>query len=86
LKGAVRRWLGWFRDPGNRSRRATERSAKVPKEIAAEFTTEELMEFLEGDLYPTQADPAFKEKLRGELWEMVQRRYRAGTSDERSEE
>jgi hypothetical protein len=48
----------------------------VSKEVAAEFTTEELAEFLEGDLHPAQADPEFKERLRGELWELVRRRYR----------
>jgi hypothetical protein len=52
------------------------RDQNVSQEVAAEFTTEELMEFLEGDLHPAQADPAFKERLRGELWELVQRRYR----------
>lgn len=48
----------------------------MSKEVAAEFTTVELVEFLEGDLHPAQADPAFKERLRGELWELVRRRYR----------
>jgi hypothetical protein len=47
----------------------------VAQEIAKEFSTEELKEFLEGDLHPTQADPAFQERLRRELWAMVQQRY-----------
>jgi hypothetical protein len=47
----------------------------VAHEIANEFSTEELKEFLEGDLQPAQADPAFQERLRLELWEMVQERY-----------
>jgi hypothetical protein len=51
------------------------REENVPNEVAAEFSTEELVEFLEGDLHPVQADPAFKERLRGELWELVRRRY-----------
>jgi hypothetical protein len=51
------------------------REPEVAQEIAKEFTTEELKEFLEGDLSPTQADPAFKERLRRELWAMVQQRY-----------
>jgi hypothetical protein len=49
------------------------REAGVIEEIAAEFSTEELIEFLEADLLPVEADPAFREKLRDELWELVQR-------------
>jgi len=51
------------------------REPEVAQEIAKEFSTEELKEFLEGDLHPTQADPAFQERLRQELWELVQERY-----------
>jgi len=51
------------------------REPEVAQEIAKEFSTEELKEFLEGDLRPTQADPAFQERLRRELWAMVQQRY-----------
>jgi len=51
-----------------------ERAVKV-KEIGTEFTTEELQDFLEGDLYPAQADPAFKEALRRKLWAMLQARH-----------
>ncbi len=43
------------------------------QEIAAEFTTEELQEFLEADQYPIEADPEFKERLRQKLWKLVQR-------------
>lgn len=57
------------------ARKAAQRERKVTDEIAAEFTTEELTEFLEGDLSPVRADPAFKERLREELWELVQSRY-----------
>ena len=45
------------------------------EEIAAEFTTEELMDFLEGDLHPETADPVFKERLRQDLWRLVRARY-----------
>lgn len=45
-------------------------------EIAPDFTTEELLEFLEGDLHPVDADPVFKEELRQSLWLMVRRRFR----------
>ena len=50
---------------------------EVIDEIAAEFTTEELQEFLEADLYPIDADPAFKEQLRETLWKLVQRGIQA---------
>ena len=53
----------------------------MAEEIAKEFTTAELEEFLAGDVQPTQADPAFQERLRRELWELVQLRYGRGGSD-----
>ena len=46
---------------------------EVIQEIAAEFTTEELQEFLEADQYPIEADPVFKQQLREKLWKLVQR-------------
>lgn len=49
----------------------------VVEEAAAEITAEELREFLEADLYPIQADPAFKEELREKLWDLVQRQAEA---------
>jgi hypothetical protein len=58
-----------------------EREQGVAQEIAKEFTAEELQEFLEGDLHPTDADPVFQEKLRQELWLMVQQRYGRGGGD-----
>ncbi len=42
------------------------------EELAAEFTTEELQEFLEADHQPIEADPAFKEELRDRLWCMLE--------------
>jgi len=53
----------------------------VAQEIGKEFTTEELKEFLEGDLLPVKADPAFQERLRQELWALVQERYGRGRDD-----
>ena len=53
----------------------------MAQEIAKEFSTEELKEFLEGDLQPAQADPAFQERLRQELWELVQERYGRSPDD-----
>lgn len=48
------------------------REAGVIGEIAAEFSTEELLEFLEADQLPVEADPEFRERLRSELWNLVQ--------------
>ena len=48
------------------------REAGVSGEIAAEFSTEELLEFLEADQLPVEADPEFRERLRSELWSLVQ--------------
>ena len=49
------------------------RETLVIDEIAAEFSTEELLEFLEADQHPVEADPAFRERLREELWALVRR-------------
>jgi hypothetical protein len=60
---------------GNRAGRVTEatREAGVIDEIAAEFSTEELLEFLEADVFPVEADMEFRERLRSELWTLLQR-------------
>jgi hypothetical protein len=42
------------------------------------FTMDELREFLEGDLVDVKADPEFKERLRGQLWQMLKRRALRG--------
>ena len=44
------------------------------EEIAAEYTTEELQEFLEADGNAVPADPIFKERLRERLWKMLEER------------
>jgi hypothetical protein len=63
------------RDTRARSRR--ERTEpELPEEVAAEFSTEELLEFLEADHAPDTADPGFRERLREELWQLVQSRQR----------
>ena len=54
---------------------AGKREGRVPNEIASEFTTEELAEFLEADLDPIDARPEFREQLRDDLWTMVQDLY-----------
>ena len=84
MSSAARRWLDWFRQrrSADESRPRSGRGAQVPKEVAAEFSREELMEFLEGDLYPSQADPEFKERLRADLRKLVQSRYGTPRSDD----
>jgi hypothetical protein len=49
------------------------RGTLVIDEIAAEFSTEELLEFLEADQRPVEADPEFRERLREELWALVRK-------------
>ena len=54
---------------------------EVIEEIAAEFTTEELQEFLEADRHPIEADPLFKEQLREKLWRLLLRSIRVIPED-----
>ena len=82
LAERIRERLGRRRRGPQAASRPAHRERTVIDEIAAEFTTEELTEFLEGDLSPVQADPAFKEKLRRELWELVQDRYGDGRAED----
>ena len=42
------------------------------EQIADEFSTEELREFLEANRNPVPADPIFKERLREKLWKMLE--------------
>jgi len=53
----------------------------VNGELASEFSMEELQEFLEGDLRPPSADPVFKERLREDLWKMLEARQRKPLKD-----
>jgi hypothetical protein len=54
-------------------------------ESGMDFTIEELREFLEADRVAVPADPAFKERLRRRLWEIVRLRHdsRVGGDEER---
>jgi hypothetical protein len=45
-------------------------------EILADFSIDELREFLEADLVDVKVDPEFKERLRKQLWDIVQDRAR----------
>jgi len=51
-----------------------EANDEMNAELSAEFSDEELQEFLEGDGLEVRADPAFKERLRRKLWEIVRSR------------
>ena len=51
-------------------------------EGAMEFTVEELREFLDGEVLGVRADPAFKERLRRMLWDMVRARHPQPRYDE----
>jgi ribosomal protein L21E len=51
-----------------------ERGKQIMDEGAMDFSMEELQEFLEGDRVDVRADPAFKERLRRKLWDMVRER------------
>jgi len=57
------------------------REREVIEEIAEEFTTEELQEFLEADRHPIKADPRFKEELRQKLWNLLQRSIQRPSND-----
>lgn len=50
-------------------------------EAMADFTIEELREFLQGDSLDVPVDPAFKERLRQRLWELVQEQVRQRRGD-----
>ena len=52
------------------------------RELASEFSMDELQEFLEGDIRPPAADPAFKERLREDLWQMLQARQTPKPDDQ----
>jgi hypothetical protein len=53
-----------------------EANEEMDAELNVEFSEDELQEFLEGDRLEVSADPAFKERLRRKLWEIVRGRMR----------
>jgi hypothetical protein len=53
-------------------RREASAPLPAPVEVAAEYSTEELQEFLEADRLPEEADPDFREERRRRLWELVE--------------
>jgi hypothetical protein len=81
--------MAWW---GKRAQRAADRpmeprepsglrEREVIDEIASEFTTEELQEFLEADRHPIEADPLFKVELREKIWRLLQRSIQGSFDD-----
>jgi hypothetical protein len=57
----------------------TEQDRETPKmteDILTDFSIDELREFLEADLVDVKVDPEFKERLRRQLWDLVQENAR----------
>ena len=46
------------------------------EDMLSDFSIDELREFLEADLVDVKVDPEFKERLRQQLWNLVQDRAR----------
>ena len=44
----------------------------ITEDILTDFSIDELREFLEADLVNVNVDPEFKERLRKQLWDLVQ--------------
>jgi len=81
-----RLWLR-RRDPRGERKRGGQRDREereVIEEIAAEFSTQELQEFLEADRNPAPADPVFKEQLREKLWKLLEEQRTEGSPTEGS--
>jgi hypothetical protein len=77
------KWALFERIGARFARFRTRRRPPELREIAAEFTTEELAEFLEGDTHPNDARPEFRDGLREELWALVQETHAAKPSQNR---
>ena len=48
----------------------------MTEDTLTNFSIDELREFLEADLMDVKVDPEFKERLRRQLWELVQQHAR----------
>jgi len=53
----------------------------MSEDILTDFSIDELREFLEADLVDVKVDPEFKERLRKQLWDLVQERARGPQRD-----
>jgi hypothetical protein len=58
-----------------------ERNQVMTEEAMADFTIEELREFLQADSLEVPVDPAFKERLRRKLWDLLQEQLRNRRGD-----
>ena len=65
---------------GRVSRLYTDREDAMMDDAPVEVTADELREFLEADALDVRADPAFKERLRLQLWEIVRSRVQTEPS------
>ena len=63
------------------SKQTAERNQLMTDEAMAEFTIEELREFLMADSLEVPVDPAFKERLRRKLWDLLQEQLRNRRGD-----
>ena len=63
------------------SKQTAERNQGMTEEAMADFTIEELREFLAADSLEVPIDPAFKERLRRKLWDLVQEQVRRRRGD-----
>jgi hypothetical protein len=77
------RWAVFARIGQGFARLRRRRPPPARREIAAEFSTEELAEFLAGDSHPSAARPEFRDQLREELWAIVQETHAAERSRQR---
>jgi hypothetical protein len=77
---AVRRRTKWRGDRDAESGQDRE-VLKMMEDILSDFSIDELREFLEADLVDVKIDPEFKERLRKQLWELVQDHVRGPRND-----
>ena len=52
------------------------------EDVLTDFSIDELREFLEADLLDVDVDPEFKERLRRQLWDLVQEQARGPRGDD----
>jgi hypothetical protein len=66
------RWSVFARIGQGFARLRRRRPPPLRHEIVVEFSTEELAEFLASDVHPSGARPEFRDRLREDLWALVQ--------------
>ena len=73
-----------LRRQGRKHAADADRDQAMTDDSMAEFEIEELREFLQGDILDVQVDPAFKQRLKRKLWELVKEQARRRGSDDDS--